>query len=328
MKITTNIIYPTFAGFALAQFALSPIAQAISPAPDGGYPGGNTAEGQNALLSLSGGTYNAAVGFLSLESNVTGNLNTAVGAGTLLVNTADQNTAAGAGALLGNSAGAQNTAIGAFALFSNTIGSGNTALGVNAGANVVGADNVICIGAPGAGVSNSCFIGNIRGVTTSSPDAIPVLIDSFGQLGTISSSRRFKHDIRPMDNASEAILAFKPVTFHYKADKTNTAQFGLIAEEVAAVNPDLVVPDKSGDIYTVRYDAVNAMLLNEFLKEHRKVEAQARQLQQQKATMSELKKGMATVVAELKEQAAQIQKVTAEIEVNRSAPTQVTLKTP
>jgi hypothetical protein len=109
-----------------------------------------------------------------------------------------------------------------------------------------------------------------------------VLIDSEGQLGTVSSSARFKKEIKPMDTASEAILALKPVTFHYKSDKTGTPQFGLIAEEVAAVNPDLVVRDKNGDIYTVRYDAVNAMLLNEFLKEHKKVEGQ-------QATITQLK---------------------------------------
>jgi Chaperone of endosialidase len=123
-------------------------------------------------------------------------------------------------------------------------------------------------------VSGSCFIGNIRNVTTARADAIPVLIDSFGQLGTASSSRRFKKEIKPMDSASEAILALKPVTFHYKSEAKGTAQFGLIVEDVAEVNPDLVVREEKGEIYTARYDAVNAMLLNEFLKEHRKVEEQ------------------------------------------------------
>ena len=118
-------------------------------------------------------------------------------------------------------------------------------------------------------MSNSCFIGQIRGVTTAQNNAIPVLIDSAGQLGTTSSSRRYKKEIKPMDQASEAILGLKPVTFHYKSDNTGTPQFGLIAEEVAEVNPDLVVRDEKGEIYTVRYEAVNAMLLNEFLKEHR-----------------------------------------------------------
>ena len=121
-------------------------------------------------------------------------------------------------------------------------------------------------------MTHSCFIDNIRGVATENANAIPVLIDSAGQLGTVSSSRRFKKEIKPMDNASEMIHALKPVTFRYKRDNTNRPEFGLIAEEVAEVNPDLVVRDESGEIYTVRYEAVNAMLLNEFLKAHRKVQ--------------------------------------------------------
>jgi predicted ribosome quality control (RQC) complex YloA/Tae2 family protein len=177
-------------------------------------------------------------------------------------------------------------------------------------------------------VSNSCFIGRIRGVTTANADAIPVLIDSAGQLGTLSSSRRFKKEIKPMDKSSEAILGLKPVTFHYKSDSTGTPQFGLIAEEVAEVNPDLVVRDENGEIYTVRYDSVNAMLLNEFLKEHRKVEEQNRKMQEQEATVArqdrkiqqqetritELNKALDTVAGQLKEQAAQIQKVSAQVD--------------
>src|SRR5205823_7018838 len=120
-------------------------------------------------------------------------------------------------------------------------GDSNVALGVGAGANVTTADNVICVGSDGANVNNSCFIGNIRGVTTQIADAIPVLIDSAGQLGTMSSSRRFKQEINAMNKASEGILALKPVTFHYKGDARKMAQYGLIAEEVAEVNPDLVV---------------------------------------------------------------------------------------
>ena len=113
-------------------------------------------------------------------------------------------------------------------------------------------------------------------------------------------------EIKPMNNISESILALKPVTFQYKSDNTNTQQFGLIAEEVAAVNSDLVVRDEKGDIYTVRYDAVNAMLLNEFLKEHRKNEEQQKQIN--------------VLTAQLKEQAAQIQKVSAQLEASRPAP--------
>jgi predicted ribosome quality control (RQC) complex YloA/Tae2 family protein len=164
---------------------------------------------------------------------------------------------------------------------------------------------VICLGAnvAAADISNSCFIGNIRDVQTANADAIPVLIDSAGQLGTISSLGRFKKGIKPMDNVSKAILALKPVTFHYTSDKRDTPQFGLLAEEVAEVNPDLVVRDKKGEIYTVRYDAVNAMLLNEFLKEHRKVE--------------KLESTVAQLTARLKEQDSKIQKVSEQLEMNK-----------
>ena len=364
--------------FVLACLAPLPAAQAVQPPPDGGYPGGNTAEGQNALLSRTTGGFNTALGWFSLKSLTTGSYNTGVGAGTLVLNTGDSNTAVGTGALLLNTAGFQNTADGAFALFSNTTGfqnmatgafalfrntsgnyntatgfdalisnttgdqntangiialsnnttgSSNTALGVLAGSGVFTADNVIAIGTNGADVSNSCFVGNIRGVTTANADAIPVLIDSAGQLGTVSSSKRFKKEIKPMDSGSEAILALNPVTFQYKSDKSNTPQFGLIAEEVAEVNPDLVVRDNNGDIYTVRYDAVNAMLLNEFLKAHR-------QIQEQEATLTQLKfnstRQEATIViqeqeikalaADLKEQKSLIQKVSDKVELTRPAP--------
>jgi hypothetical protein len=324
---------------ALVCFGLLPTAQAVSPAPDGGYPGGNTAEGQSALLSLTTGGFNTAVGFFSLRSDTTGALNTAVGAGALLASTGDQNTAAGAGALLSNTTGGFNVANGAFALFNNTTGQGNTAngdgalfsnsagsnniaLGSSAGVNVTTADSVICIGAGlvGANVSGSCFIGNIRGVTTQNADAIPVLIDTAGQLGTMSSSRRFKKEIKPMDKASEAILGLKPVTFHYKSDNCNTPQFGLIAEEVAAVNPNLVVRDKDGEIYTVRYDAVNAMLLNEFLKEHRKVQEQDARLTKQEAFIARQQKQIEALTTGL-------QKVSAQLEASKPAP-QVALNNP
>jgi hypothetical protein len=393
MKTITNIIYPTFALFAFACFALLPAPNAfgVVPAPDGGYPGFNTAEGQNALLHLTTGTANTAVGWVSLENVTTGSFNTGVGAGTLVLNSGSQNTATGAGALLSNTTGYSNTATGAFALFGNTegfintangtfalqnnttgsdnaangyqalfsntegsgntangawalennttgdantangenaldsnttgtdntaigsiallnstTGSSNTALGSAAGVNVTTANGVIAIGTVAANVSNSCFIGHIRGVTTANANAIPVLIDSAGQLGTTSSSRRYKKEIKPMDQTSEAILGLKPVTFHYKSDATGTPQFGLIAEEVAKVNPDLVVRDEKGEIYTVRYDAVNAMLLNEFLKEHRSGEAQQKEID--------------ALRAELKEQRTLIQKVNDKVELNRSTP--------
>ncbi len=190
-------------------------------------------------------------------------------------------------------------------------------MGVSAGLGVTTAANVICIGTDGANVNNSCFIGNIRGVTTTNADAIPVLIDSAGQLGTMSSSRRFKKEIKPMDKTSEAILALKPVTFHYKSDHTETPQFGLIAEDVATVNPDLIVRDKNGEIYSVRYEAVNAMLLNEFFKEHRKVEKLTNDFQ---ATVAQQQREISALAPTVKEQAAQIQKVSAQLEASKPAP--------
>src|SRR5215831_19456480 len=278
-----------FVALTLICFALSPEAHAVVPPPDGAYPNFTTAEGQNALQNLTTGLGNTATGWHSLFANTAGNLNTAIGAGTLLFNTGDNNTATGALALLRNTTGANNTATGTGALSSNTTGNANTAygsaalgnnttgnvnigLGDGAGTNVITANNVICIGAAGADASNSTWISNVYGATTLSGTTLPVVVSDGGQLGTTSSSARFKKEIKSMDQASESVLALKPVTFQYKSDKTNTPQFGLVAEEVAAVNPDLVVHDKSGEIYTVRYDAVNAMLLNEFLKEHKKVE--------------------------------------------------------
>jgi Chaperone of endosialidase len=173
--------------------------------------------------------------------------------------------------------------------------------------HVITADNVICIGANVAGddVSNSTWLGNIYGVTTQNGTTAPVVVSADGQLGTVASSERFKKDIATMDKASEAIMSLRPVTFHYKTDSKGTRQFGLIAEEVAKVNPALVLPDKEGKPYSVRYEAVNAMLLNEFLKEHSAVE--------------ELKKEIATLTATVKEQAAQIQKVSAQLEAGRPA---------
>jgi hypothetical protein len=161
-------------------------------------------------------------------------------------------------------------------------------------------------------VSNTTWVGNVYGVTTQSGTTAPVIVSDSGQLGTVASSERFKKDITAMDNASEAILSLRPVTFHYKADTKGTPQFGLIAEEVAKVNPGLVLPDKEGNPYTVRYDAVNAMLLNEFLKEYRKVELQDRKAEEQRKEIDALKE-------ELREQKALIQKVSAQLDSTRSA---------
>src|SRR6266498_2194256 len=303
LKRATPLLLITLALFCLG---LLPKAQAVEPAaPNTALPGGNTADGQLALGSVTTGLYNSAFGIFSLLSLTDGNFCTGVGAGTLLSNTqGGSNTATGEFALFDNTEGNFNTAVGNDALDSNTTGSNNVALGNFAGASVVTANNVIAIGTGGADVDNSCFIGNIRDVTTANNDAVPVVIDSASQLGTVSSSRRFKKEIEPMEKASEAILALKPVTFHYKSDRASRPQFGLIAEEVAEVNPDLVVRDKNGEIYTVRYDAVNAMLLNEFLKAHRAMEEQRKEID--------------TLKTQLKQQAALIQKVSDEVDLNRS----------
>jgi hypothetical protein len=415
--------------------------QAVTPSPDGGYAGGNTAEGQNALLSLTTGSYNTAVGLYSLLSNSTGKFNTGLGAGTLLVNTGDQNTATGAGALLSNSTGTENAAFGTFCLFNNTTGSfntatggqallsnttgtentangtfalnintdgsfntaigafalanntgsENTAVGVNAlfsntaggntavgasalrlnttgfqniavgdnalnsnvegsfntalgkstlalntgdgntacgnvalfnntgnnntalgnvaGSNLTTGDNNIDIGYNVGGVAadantirvgntdiTATFITGISGATASG--GAQVFVNSNGKLGTSTSSARFKQDIKPMGKGSEAILVLKPVSFRYKKeiDPQSIPQYGLIAEEVEKVNPDLIIRDREGKPQTVRYEQINAMLLNEFLKEHAKVqrleaalEAVNRRLEEQQATIQEVR---------------------------------------
>lgn len=370
MKAKTTITYPGMAIFAVVCLALTTLAQAISPPPDGGYPGGNTAEGQNALFSLTTGGYNTAIGFLSLRTNSTNTFNTAVGAGTLLANTADENTAIGTGALLSNSTGSDNTASGVFAMVNNTTGFDNTASGVDAlhdntqgydntatgvaalQANTVGVQNTaigvaalegntegggnvatgvnallsnttgsgnIAIGpnalfsnttgnnnigvGAGAGLEittggfnidigndgvagdsatirigdnnseSATYIGGIAGQTVGA-GFTACYVDNDGKLGVLVSARRYKENIQPMDHTSTALFSLKPVTFRYKPefDKSHTPQFGLIAEEVAAVDPDLVVRNAKGELSTVRYEAINVMLLNEFLKEHRKVE--------------------------------------------------------
>ena len=248
----------------------------------------------------------------ALLSNTTGVDNTATGTQALFNNTTGSfNTANGAFALPSNTTGDNNTAIGFGTLANNTTGSSNIALGLEAGFHVTTADNVICIGELGENVSNSCYIGQIFGATSSGGTA--VFINSDGRLGTTTSSRRFKEEIKPMERASEALFALKPVAFRYKKqiDPQGIPQFGLVAEDVEKINPDLVVRDKEGKPYSVRYEQVNAMLLNEFLKEHCTV-------QEQKATIAQLEKGMKTVIARLEEQASQIQKVSARIEVTKA----------
>jgi hypothetical protein len=359
----------------LTYFTRSPVAQAISPAPDGGYQGGNTAEGQNALFSLTTGGFNTAVGYLSLHTAATASFNTGVGAGALFATTGVQNTATGAGALLSNVNGTGNTADGAFALFSNTTAANNTAVGddalfSNTGAgntavgmaalpsNTTGGDNTavgnlalqsntsgglnVAVGAfagtnlttgfnnidigynvPGiADESNTIRIGDtditdtyirgISGATTSGGAA--VFVNGNGKLGTMTSSARFKEDIQPMDKASEGILALRPVRFRYKMeiDPQRIPQFGLVAEDVEKVNPDLVIRDAQGKPQTVRYEQINAMLLNEFLKQHQKV-------QEQQAAIAELKCGMTALAETVKEQAGEIQRVGAQLRLCKPA---------
>ena len=370
MKTIIKTCVPFIAiGLLLACLELSPEARAVVPPPDGGYPGSNTAEGQNALLSRSTGTFNTAIGFFSLRALTTASFCTGLGAGTLLANTANENTATGAGALLSNTTGSGNTADGAFALlsnatggrntatgrlalfnnttgsfntahgvdalYSNTAGDGNTAnglsalafnttgafniaLGTSAGQNLTTGSRNIDIGNLGVanegstirigttGEQSATYIAGIAGQTVGAGGST-CYVDNDGKLGVFLSAHRFKTDIADMATASEAILALRPVTFHYKAelDKTGIPQFGLVAEEVEAINPDLVTRDKEGKVSTVRYEAVNAMLLNEFLKEHCKN-------QQQEATIARLEKQI-EVLAE------GLQRVSAELESATSA---------
>src|SRR6266566_2665139 len=390
----------------LGCFALSPLAQAVSPPPDGGYPGHNTAEGTDALFSLTFGGSNTATGFHALYYNTTGSYNTATGDTALYSNTTGSyntangdpalysnttasyntangdsalalnttganNTATGYGALISNTTGSQNTAIGANALvrnttsnfntaegvnvlFNNTTGSQNTATGVNAllsntvgsfntangvnalyrstggsnialgsgaGSNLTTGSSNIDIGSVGvAGESNTIRIGSvqtrtfIKGISGVALAGAAVVVNAAGQLGVAASSARFKGEIKPMDKESDAILALKPVTFHYKKelDPDGTLQFGLVAEEVEKVNPDLVVRDKEGKPYTVRYDQVNAMLLNEFLKEHKKV-------QNLEATVAQQRQEMKTVIARLGEHDSRIQRVSDQLELSQPA---------
>ena len=287
------------AAAALTCLGFLPTAQAVNPPPEGGYPGANTAVGDNALQSLTTGTNNTALGFRALHDNTVGLSNTAVGSLALRNNRGgDRNTATGHGALFDNEAGNDNTAngfralvhntanantaIGSRALENNNGGHDNIALGYRAGANFSPGSNNIYIGNGGlAGENGTIRIGDasqtstyIAGVAGSAVTGAAVHVNADGQLGTTPSSQRFKDEIKPMDEASKAIFALEPVTFRYKkdVDPDGILQFGLVAEDSARVNPDLVVQDRSGKPYTVRYDAVNAMLLNEFLKEHRKVE--------------------------------------------------------
>ena len=390
---------------ALAWFALSPTAQAqLSPAPDGGYPNDNTAEGTDALFSLTTGPDNTAIGFDALFSNTTGDSNTATGSIALSSNTTgvrntangfaalnsnttgerntatgraaltfntigNNNTADGHDALFLNDSGIRNTAAGSFALFfnttgnnnaaagyfslynnttgnsntsdgyaalmNNTTGAGNIALGNFAGANLTTGSNNIDIGNQGVvgegstirigavGTQTATFVAGIMGKTV--PMSVPVFVNANGQLGTTTSSERFKEDIKPIGKASEALLALKPVAFHYKKeiDPAGTSQFGLVAEDVEKVNPDLVVRDERGKVYSVRYEAVNAMLLNEFLKEHSTVQELKAATAKQEAKVAKQEAMIAKQQNQIEAFTAGLQKVSAQLEMSRPAPQMV-----
>jgi len=269
----------------------------------------NTAVGTDAMAFNDSGSENNAVGAFALFNNTTGASNNAHGRGTLEANVGgSQNNAFGDLALTSNTSGSFNTGIGDDALFSVEDGNSNVAIGDEAGTGIVHASNVTCVGAgvTGEDVSNTTWIANVFGVTTQSGTTAPVIVSDTGQLGTVVSSERFKKDIATMGKSSEAVLSLRPVTFHYKTDANDTPQFGLIAEEVAKVNPALVMPDKEGKPFTVRYDAVNAMLLNEFLKEHGKNE-------EQQAMIARLEKQVEALTVGL-------QKVSAQLELSERAP--------
>jgi hypothetical protein len=277
---------------------------------------GNTANGANALFSDVSGQLNTAMGagaLFTVNNGFNGSFNTAVGASTLFNNNGADNTAIGAGALQANDTGGENVAVGVSALVSNTTGNNNIAIGYFAGSGQTTGNDNIYIGfnlGGTAGESNACRIKSIFGQTA--PSGSAVFIDANNRLGTSTSSKRFKEDIEPMGQASDALFVLKLVTFRYKKgiDPAGTQQFGLVAEDVEKVNPDLVVRDKDGKPYSVRYDQVNAMLLNEFLKEHRTFVQEPHKVAQQQKEIDVLK-------AELKEQRSLIQKVSDKVELNR-----------
>jgi hypothetical protein len=277
----------------------------------------NTASGDGALLFNTTGHENTATGRLAMFSNTTSFNNVAHGFNALFSNTTDSNnTAEGFSALFSNTIGSNNTAEGSSALLKNTTGHNNIALGYGAGFKLKSGSNNIDIGSDGVAAETgtirignethtNTFIAGISGATVAG--GVAVIIDTDGHLGTVTSSARFKDEIKPMDKASEAIFGLQPVTFHYKSqlDPNRIPQFGLVAEQVEKVNPDLVARDGEGRPYTVRYEAVDAMLLNEFLKEHRTVEAQQREIE--------------VLKTELKQQGKFIQKVSDEVELNKPA---------
>src|SRR5215813_1762504 len=281
----------------------------------------NTAVGGAALFHNTTGFQNAALGVTALFSNTIGFHNTAIGIAALFSNTTgDHNTANGDLTLFANTTGSSNTVHGAHALTTNTTGDLNIALGDAAGENLTGSNNIDISNGGVAAEANTIRIGNqvpftdregllhpghsttfVAGISGTTVSGTAVVVNNDGQLGVSPSSARFKDEIKPMDNASEAILALKSVTFRYKKDidPTGKPQSGCVAEDVEQVNPDLVVRDKKGKAYTVRYDAVNAMLLNEFLKEHRKVHELEANAARQQEQIEALTTGLQKLIAEV-----------------------------
>jgi hypothetical protein len=319
------VLIPFSLALVFAGFALAPQARAVCQ--DACLTNFNTVQGDDALLNNTTGSSNTAIGHLALRDNTEGGDNTAIGDGALINNTTGgNNTATGEAALINNTTGNSNTANGFAALNINETGINNTAIGIAALATASGSNNIgvgaqagsqltngnnnIYIGNPGGNTGLTAESGTIRigtkdthrntliaGISGATvPNGVAVIVDGKGHLGTTTSSARFKDAIKPMEKASEAILALKPVTFRYKhdLDPEGIPQFGLVAEDVEKVNPNLVARDAAGKAYTVRYEAVNAMLLNEFLKEHRKVE--------------QLEKQVATLTAGLQKVSAQLEK--------------------
>ncbi len=263
----------------------------------------NTASGSHALFSNTTGNYNAATGFYALSSNAVGTANTADGYLALYSNnTGNYNTASGTTALYNNTSGYSDTAVGYNALSNNSIGDFNIAIGYLAAINVSGgnSDNIhigsqgsandsgtIRIGTPGT--QSSFFAAGVRGVTTGNNNAIPVMIDSNGQLGTISSSRRFKEDIKDMGSASHDLMRLRPVIFRYKtpfADGSKPIQYGLIAEEVAEIYPDLVAHSADGQIETVKYQVLDSMLLNEVQRQQDQIRSLEQRLAKLEAALN------------------------------------------
>ena len=280
---------------------------------------GNTATGFNALYFNTAGTRNTATGAGALYSNKTGVNNTANGYNALHNNTnidtaaGNNNTANGVNALYSNTTGINNTATGVRALYSTT-GSNNIGVGYNAGASLTTGSGNVCLGSGVLGVAGESNTTRIKNVYSSVASGRAVYVNSDNKIGTLVSSRRFKDEIKPMDKASEAILSLKPVTFRYKQelDPKGIPQFGLVAEEVEKVNPDLVARDDQGNVYTVRYEAVNAMLLNEFLKEHRTVQELKSTAAKQEAIIARQQKQIDALTTGLR-------KVSAQLELNKPA---------